>query len=537
MSDEQYKGLLFEILSFLYSNFSNDDIAKIICELKFLCKKEINNNVVVAKNLYENIQTKLSSFNEVKDNRKSLGAYYTPIDIINFMLKNALKQIYNFNDIDISNIKLNDDDKKDFALNKSVFDPSCGNGEFLLYIFEQKHMMYKIDDPLKILKTIFANDIDKTAVFITKIRLFLAVLHYFGTSKIKGVAEILNKNITNFNFFDMNNNKKYDIIIGNPPYIEFQKAENKPKENMGNIYAIFLSYSANLLKNNGIMAFIIPISYISTKRMAIVRNKLNSILKTQVIYSFADRPDCLFAKVHQKLNIFIGKNDIKKELRIFTSAYKYWYKDERKEIFDNIEIVKNNFIMNDFIAKLGNEIESSIYKKIISKKAKISDFLSTNGDYDIFLNMRASFWVKAFLNFQNSREYKNIKCDSMEGQFLLYCLFNSSLFWFFWICVSDCWHITSKELELFKIPNNIKKENINLCKKLGKNLIIKLEKTKKFIGSKQTDYEYKHKFCLKEINEIDDLVAVLYDLNNEENSYIKNFAIKYRTSGEVSCIA
>ena len=42
---------------------------------------------------------------------------------------------------------------------------------------------------------------------------------------------------------------------------------------------------------------------------------------------------------------------------------------------------------------------------------------------------------------------------------------------------------------------------------------------------------------LKEINEIDDLVAVLYDLNNEENSYIKNFAIKYRTSGEVSCIA
>ena len=77
------------------------------------------------------------------------------------------------------------------------------------------------------------------------------------------VSEILNKNITNFNFFDMNNNKKYDIIIGNPPYIEFQKAEHKPKENMGNIYANFLSYSANLLKSNGIMAFIIPISYIS----------------------------------------------------------------------------------------------------------------------------------------------------------------------------------------------------------------------------------------------------------------------------------
>ena len=42
---------------------------------------------------------------------------------------------------------------------------------------------------------------------------------------------------------------------------------------------------------------------------------------------------------------------------------------------------------SDFQQKwIGNEIESSIYKKIISKKAKISDFLSTNGNYDIFLN-------------------------------------------------------------------------------------------------------------------------------------------------------
>ena len=47
------------------------------------------------------------------------------------------------------------------------------------------------------------------------------------------------------------------------------------------------------------------------------------------------------------------------------------------------------------------------------------------------------------------------------------------------------------------------------------------------------DYEYKHRLCIEEIQEIDDYVNNLFGLTAKENLYIKNFALQYRMSGGV----
>jgi hypothetical protein len=59
----------------------------------------------------------------------------------------------------------------------------------------------------------------------------------------------------------------------------------------------------------------------------------------------------------------------------------------------------------------------------------------------------------------------------------------------------------------------------------------RLEETKVYVGTVQTDYEYKHKLCVDEIHELDDYVNSLFGLTNEESSYIKNFAHVYRVNG------
>ena len=47
-------------------------------------------------------------------------------------------------------------------------------------------------------------------------------------------------------------------------------------------------------------------------------------------------------------------------------------------------------------------------------------------------------------------------------------------------------------------------------------------------------YEYKHKFCVSEIHQIDEYVNALYGLTDSEAEYIKNFALFYRTSAGVA---
>ena len=74
-------------------------------------------------------------------------------------------------------------------------------------------------------------------------------------------------------------------------------------------------------------------------------------------------------------------------------------------------------------------------------------------------------------------------------------------------------------------------DNYKKATNLARDLISRLEETKVFVGTKQTEYEYKHRDCVEVIHAIDDYINDLYGLNAEESEYIKNFAYRYRTSG------
>ena len=56
----------------------------------------------------------------------------------------------------------------------------------------------------------------------------------------------------------------------------------------------------------------------------------------------------------------------------------------------------------------------------------------------------------------------------------------------------------------------------------------KLEQTKVYVGTKQVDYEYKHKECKDIIDEIDSEIAKIYKLSKTQLDYITNFGLKYR---------
>ena len=263
-----------------------------------------------------------------------------------------------------------------------------------------------------------------------------------------------------------------------------------------------------------------------------LRNDLRPFLTEQYILSFNDRPDCLFSNVHQKLCVLISKKSKRKINQIYTSNYCYWYKEERPYLFDKANAIINNFGNENFIPKIGNVIENSIYKKVTSiSPDSLLSLLSGNDGETLYLNSRAAFWIKAFRNNHNFQSsYLRFNCNSSKESVIAFSLLNSSLFWWFWVVVSDCWHITKKELSAFKIPNITD----NLYKKLiraSSNLEKRLEDTKVFVGTKQTDYEYKHKECIKEIQILDALIGEMYDLSKEESDFIKNYAFRYRVSG------
>ncbi|MCM1556729.1 MAG: N-6 DNA methylase [Anaeroplasma bactoclasticum] len=543
MKSEIIKESLGSINNYLANNYSKTELHLIYKELNILINDEVCENLRNPKIFdYDELQLYLSSLNEKGIKRKSNGVYYTPNDVVKFIYINSIKLFYkilNPNNLHVQD--LNGIPYEDFCYLKSVFDPTCGASEFLMVALAVKfnlldlhHRNVENNDIKNILKTIYGNDLDCDSTTISKLRILLYILNRYGARRISGCASILNENFSNLDFINLNDkyNTVFDVIIGNPPYVEDSKCDTKPVNKYGNVYANVLENVSKCLKEGGTMGFIVPLSYVSTPRMRKIRDIMNRNIKEQYILSYCDRPDCLFNKVHQKLCILIGKNVKNKvKLKIHTGNYQFWYKEERDSLFNNVCAVENDLLSDMFIPKLGTNLDYSIYKKVTSFKDNLYEkinFDKTN--HEFHLNMRAAFWIKAFKKLNCSGDYKQYTCASEEDSFYVLCLLNSSLFWWYWICVSDCWHITNKELIGFTIP---KLEDFKEVKRLEKALEKRLEKTKKYIGTKQIDYEYKHRKCIKEIHAIDDYICDLYGFSEEEKIYIKNFAYRYRVSGGV----
>lgn len=495
-----------------------------------------------AGNAGGDIHQTLASLNEKGHRRKKDGVFYTMPDVAGFITANAFLK---YADRNFGGVASPEEVARRLAelsagarrrlVSASVFDPTCGAGEFPVTAAELKLGLVPAGDDgavLAVARSLYGNDISPESVAIARTRLFFTLCpHLTDAAYLPELARIINGNfmVADFVNADFDRFGTYDITVGNPPYIEYRSLDFKPREQFGNTYANVLANVTRMTATDGVIGFIVPVSYVATRRMAPIRAIVSEAFANICLLNYADRPDCLFSGVHQKLTILIGAKATACP-GCFSSSYNYWYRDERPELFRRTSLARVIPQGALCIPKLGNDTEASVFRKCVAdgESASLLDALSYGGADGgaVWLNMRNCFWIKAFSHNPGSKEYKRMMCAPEMTDFMR-CLLNSSLFFFFWIAVSDCWHITSKELSLFRIPADT--GDTALFRQLYARLAARLEETKEYVGTKQTEYEYKHKYCKDVIDLIDDAVAPCYGLTPEERDYIKSFILKYRT--------
>lgn len=542
------RGLLVEAASIVYrvatAGVQNEDVANEVLN-SIVRLSALNGSMKIRhaitegakQHSLESLQASLASLNEHSSSRKKRGVYYTPQDVVDFVVANSVATYYQlpFDRYAHSSIP-SEVPVSDFAYRFRVFDPTAGLSEFLLGALRCKILSLlksgvapKEVRIVDIVRTIHGNDIDTDSLAISRLRLYLEITLLLGNEQANKTVAVLLESFTSLDFIlgEYAEAPLFELVVGNPPYVE-DKQYGHVENRYGNVYCNVLSNASKLLAPHGVIGFVVPLSYCSTPRMQKIRSELFERLPKQLVMSFADRPDSLFSRVHQKLCILIATGGTSHE--VYTSNYRYWYKDERETLFKNIPLTRNPYGTSRLIPKLGTRLEVSLLTKLTNLQTPTIYESSRLGSHVVCINRRETFWMKAFRGSRNHPEFKEFYFESEDDAALLYCILNSSLFWWYWITVSDCWHV-SRSLNSFKMPNS----SLGIdFQSLADLLEARLEATKKRVNTKQTEYEYKHVQCLDILNEINLAVNKIYGLTSRESEYVNQFAIQYRTGRKVT---
>ncbi|WP_243652275.1 HsdM family class I SAM-dependent methyltransferase [Mariniflexile fucanivorans] len=181
-----------------------------------------------------------------KNDRKVNGAFFTPTYVVDFIINEVSPKT-----------------------NDKCLDPSCGCGAFLIGLAEyyKKHHNKSVKETIK--ENIYGSDILNYNVKRSKI-----ILSLFGLLNNEKIED------SDFNIYHQDSLKadwktKFEIIVGNPPYVKYQDLSDENRKYLirhwktiesgtFNLYFAFFELGHKLLELDGRLGYITPNNYFTS---------------------------------------------------------------------------------------------------------------------------------------------------------------------------------------------------------------------------------------------------------------------------------
>lgn len=355
-------------------------------------------------------------------------------------------------------------------------------------------------------------------------------------------------------FYGIMNSGGFDVVVGNPPYVEYSKIRKEytikgyQAKRCGNLYAMIVERSYDCLRQDGRFGMIVQLSFACTDRMEPIQKLCFSQSNSIWLSHFDDRPAKLFDGLeHIRATIAISTKSGNNIGDVYSTAYNRWYAESRSQLFstitfDSVPIATK--VPGGTIPKIGPMPASAILKRI-AKQKPLRQSLHSSGTGTVYFHNAPQYWIRAMdfaPYFWNERDgeqlsshVKTLKFKNNADVQVIVAVLNSSLFYWWFLLLSNCRDLNLREIENFPIglKQMSKGTKISLVKAATKLMISfkhnSRRKETKYKATGRVIYdEFNQKPSKPIVDEIDQALARHYGLTEEELDFIINYDIKYR---------
>ena len=251
-------------------------------------------------------------------------------------------------------------------------------------------------------------------------------------------------------FYDIMEGGGFDVVIGNPPYVLYNKelkkqytVQNYRTESCGDLYAFFVERAKWLAGDSSSLGMIIPLPAFSTDKKAQLMHELKE--RFLCISSYDTHPSKLFPDVKQRLSIFLS---LPSRQSIRTTNYMRWNEVSREHLFGTLWYSPCSPIGKlKSIPKIGRDLDSSIMKKIRLSKPLAAFLSAKKNKHCVYFHDTPDVWTRATdfaPYFWNERDGEKLSVHvgrlySRGANAASLCaLINSALFYWWFVVISGC---------------------------------------------------------------------------------------------------
>lgn len=339
----------------------------------------------------------------------------------------------------------------------------------------------------------------------------------------------------------------FSVIIGNPPYVEYDEKKfpytvrNFTTLACFNLYPCVTERSHQLLSAQGRYGMILPLAAFATKNMIPLIEGFQSWFTCSWLSFYHFRPSMLFSggKVASIPTVICLARADGSEQRFSTHLAK-WSTERRALLFPSLTYCQITAPADPdnrhYYPKFGRPLENAIMQKLL-QHTRIGAYLaSTSEQNTMYYRSAGGLYWKVFINFAwPYATTSNKQCAFQEryDRDVFVALFNSSLFWWYYTVTFDTFNLKDYMISGFRFSYP---EDAGLidslrfhCQRLMDDFRRHARHLKRGGTGSYTVYARKSKHI---IDDIDRVLARHYGFTDEELKFIINYDLKYRMGQE-----